>query len=225
MYQSDQINELASALSKAQGEIHGAKKDSANPFFKSSYADLASVMDAIREPFAKNGLAITQTFDNLPEGLVICTTLMHSSGQWIKGTMAIHPVKQDPQGVGSATTYARRYSLAAIAGVAQVDDDGNAASHPQATKSTPVNAPKQAVAAPKPTAAHTPVMATENDRAALLELLNEKGFTNEYALGEMTRLFQKTKIAQLTQSDFKELYKTIKDTPMVKTDDPLVEGA
>lgn len=127
--QSADIGELAAALAVAQGEITGALKDSANPFFKSKYADLASVWDACRTSLSKNGLAVIQVASTSDTGAaVITTTLAHKSGQWIRGTLAMMPVKADPQGMGSALTYARRYALAAMVGVAQVDDDANNAS-------------------------------------------------------------------------------------------------
>ena len=126
---SDQINELASALSKAQGQIKGAIKDTSNPFFKSKYADLASVWDACREPLSNNGLSVMQTtIGDDPTKVTVVTTLAHTSGQWIQGQLTLMPAKADPQGIGSAITYARRYALAAIVGVAPDDDDGNAAS-------------------------------------------------------------------------------------------------
>lgn len=122
--QSPEIGKLAEALSKAQGEIRGAVKDSTNPFFKAGYADLASVWEAIRGPFSKNALSVTQTTYVTEKGLWLITTLMHSSGQWQRGMMPIYALKPEPQALGSAMTYARRYGLAAIAGVAQIDDDG-----------------------------------------------------------------------------------------------------
>lgn len=131
MKTSESINELADALSKAQAKIEGAKKDALNPHFKSKYADLASVWEAIREPLAANGLSIAQgteffgDADNLH--LVLCTRLLHKSGQWIESVIPVRPVKDDPQGMGSALTYARRYALSAMAGVAPEDDDGEAA--------------------------------------------------------------------------------------------------
>jgi hypothetical protein len=128
MQHSEHINELASALAKAQGEVTGALKDSANPFFKSRYADLASCWDACREPLSKNGLAIIQSPEVNAEGLTLTTLLTHSTGQWIKNVFRIMPKDDTPQGVGSALTYARRYALTALIGIAQVDDDGNAAS-------------------------------------------------------------------------------------------------
>lgn len=121
--QSENIGELARALAQAHGEIRGAVKDSENPFFKSTYADLASIWDACRIPLSKNGLAVIQTNSQHSTDVVINTILVHSSGQWISGTISAKPVKVDPQGIGSCMTYLRRYALAAIAGVAPVDDD------------------------------------------------------------------------------------------------------
>lgn len=125
MNQSTEVKDLFTALNKAQAELKGALKDSSNPFFKSKYADLESVWEACRPSLAKHGLAVTQTTDFLPDaGVCVVTTLGHTSGQWIKGVLPIMAKAQDPQGIGSAITYARRYSLAAIVGIVQVDDDG-----------------------------------------------------------------------------------------------------
>jgi hypothetical protein len=126
--QSEQIGELAKALAVAQGKITGALKDSSNPFFKSRYADLASVWDACRGPLSENGLAVVQLTEADDSGVYVTTTLAHSSGQWIRSRLRLQPKDATPQGMGSAITYGRRYALAAIVGVAQVDDDGNAAS-------------------------------------------------------------------------------------------------
>jgi hypothetical protein len=125
---SASIGALAAALAKAQGAMNGAKKDAKNPFFKSQYADLASVWDACRAPLSANGLAVIQTTGGQAGAVEVITTLAHTSGEWIRGVLALHPVKADPQGIGSAITYARRYALAAIVGIAPEDDDGNAAS-------------------------------------------------------------------------------------------------
>jgi len=128
MTKSESIKEFAAALAKAQGEIKGALKDQANPFFKSKYADLASVVEAIRAPFAKNGIAYVQlTIPSEKEEVQVETILMHLSGEWVSGIIAVPVAKSDAQGYGSALTYARRYGLAAAAGVAPEDDDGNAA--------------------------------------------------------------------------------------------------
>ena len=138
MNRSEIINELASAMAKAQGAIRGALKDSDNPFFKSKYADLASVVEAIREPFAANGLSYIQCIEPSEKNEVrVETILMHASGQWIAcGVLALPVSKADAQGVGSAITYARRYSLSAAAGVAPEDDDGNAATKAAPKKQT-----------------------------------------------------------------------------------------
>lgn len=129
MNKSETIAELAAALAKAQGGTAAAAKDKANPFFKSKYADLASVWEACREPLSKNGLSVVQ-LPSFADGVVtVETCLLHASGQWISTSLSA-PVKENTaQAVGSATTYLRRYSLASMAGVApDDDDDGNGAS-------------------------------------------------------------------------------------------------
>lgn len=130
-YQSESINELASALAKAQAEIKHAGKTADNPFFKSKYADLPAVIDVAKEHLAANGLSVSQPTDIDEAGkVVLITQLNHSSGQWLRGYYPVNPVKNDPQGYGSALTYARRYAFSAMVGVAATgeDDDGNAAS-------------------------------------------------------------------------------------------------
>jgi hypothetical protein len=127
MNQSESIAALAAALSKAQADITGALKDSANPFFKSKYADLASCWDACRSQLAANNLAVIQTTEIGETGAVLVTTLAHSSGEWMRGYLPILSKDAGPQGQGSGITYARRYALAAIVGLAQIDDDAEAA--------------------------------------------------------------------------------------------------
>lgn len=123
---------IASALSKAQGMMGGAKKDTKNEFFKSSYASLASVFDAIRQPFSENNLAVTQVVNILDDGKqVLCTRLLHSSGEFIESKMLLPP-EPNPQKLGSLITYLRRYSLMSIAGIPSEDDDCNAASQSMA---------------------------------------------------------------------------------------------
>jgi hypothetical protein len=128
MKHSDSIKELATALAKAQGELEGAIKDSTNPHFKSRYADLASVVAALKATFPGHGLAYVQTVVTDAAAVGVETMLLHASGEWIRGEPFFVPVnKADAQGFGSALTYCRRYSLAAMCGVAPEDDDGNAA--------------------------------------------------------------------------------------------------
>lgn len=127
MKSSESINELASALCNAQGQMGGAVKDSANPFFKSSYADLTSVIKAIKQPFADNGLSYTQFPVSNENGVGVSTRLMHISGQWLEMEYTLPTVKKDPQASGSAITYARRYALQSIAGIPTADDDAESA--------------------------------------------------------------------------------------------------
>lgn len=130
MNKSESIKELATALALAQAEVENASKNSSNPHFKSKYADLAEVINTVRPVFSKYGLSVTQ-WPSFADGVAsVETVLMHKSGEWMSQTASAPVSKQDAQGVGSAITYLRRYSLAAVAGVAQEDDDGNSAVGP-----------------------------------------------------------------------------------------------
>lgn len=120
---------LFAALALAQGEIENATKASTNPHFKSKYADLAEVLNTVRPTFAKHGLAIVQSTSAEPGVVFVTTAIVHKDGGYITSTASCTPAKADAQGIGAATTYLRRYGLAAMAGVAQEDDDGNAAAH------------------------------------------------------------------------------------------------
>lgn len=144
MEMSEKIDALAKALSAAQGEMGGAVKDASNPFFKSSYADLGSVIAAIKDSFAKNGLSYTQFPVRDEQGAGVETILMHQSGQWIKSYYTLPLAKFDAQSAGSCLTYARRYALQAIAGIPAVDDDGNDANAaaPSAPPPPPARKPK-----------------------------------------------------------------------------------
>jgi hypothetical protein len=128
VYASESVDKLAAALSKAQAAITFAAKDTANPFFKSKYADLASVWEACRAALTANELSVTQlpSADGLK--VTLTTLLLHSSGQYLSSDLTMTAAANTPQAIGSAITYARRYALSAIVGVAQDDDDGNLAS-------------------------------------------------------------------------------------------------
>jgi hypothetical protein len=124
MNKSDTINKLAVALVKAQAEMGSPKKDSANPFFKSKYADLAEVISVVKDPLLKHGNAFLQIVTQ--DGVE--TTLIHESGEFISGTTPVIVAKpNDPQALGSAITYARRYGLQAMLGIPAEDDDGEKA--------------------------------------------------------------------------------------------------
>jgi hypothetical protein len=142
MSRSEQINELAASLAVAQGAMSVAIKDSTNPHFKSRYADLASVIDAVRPHLSANGICFVQEPTTEAGMVVVETTLYHKSGQWISSKLSVACKDLSPQPVGSATTYARRYALMAICGIAPAeDDDGESAQgRPQPTR--PVLPPK-----------------------------------------------------------------------------------
>lgn len=138
---------LAAALAKTQRELKPAVKDSTNPAFRGTkYADLTAVWDACRDALSNNGISVLQVpnFDSVDMWLE--TVLLHTSGESISGRYPIRPTKADPQGYGSALTYARRYSLASMVGVvADDDDDGNAASGKQGCASAQTPAPREPV--------------------------------------------------------------------------------
>ena len=122
------MKELYSAFVKAQAQISKAHKDSTNPHFKSKYADLESVIDAVKPALINNGLAFIQKFHDCDDGVKIETVIIHESGQELScGILHIPANKRDAQGFGSAASYAKRYSLQSALGVAASDDDGNLA--------------------------------------------------------------------------------------------------
>ncbi len=127
MKHSNELKQLAGALSKAQSEMSGAKKSAKNPFFKSNYANLEEVINCIKDPFANHGLSFLQ-FPVSADGFAgVETTIMHESGEWVSNEFMLKCAKNDPQGMGSAITYARRYGLQSAVGLPSEDDDSNAA--------------------------------------------------------------------------------------------------
>lgn len=138
--ESPTLGALAGALAKAQGAMRAAAKDATNPHFKSRYADLASIWDACREPLATNGLAVMQRVSDHTGGIAITTMLVHASGEYVRD-VCVYPLRErgNIQALGSAITYGRRYSLAALVGVApDDDDDGDSASAPARARQSPV---------------------------------------------------------------------------------------
>jgi hypothetical protein len=154
MKQSESITDLATALCLAQAEMGGAIKDSNNPFFKSSYADLTSVIKVIKEPFYKYGLSFVQ----LPvtsaggNGVGVSTMLMHKSGQWLQGEYLLPMDKVTPQGAGAAITYARRYALQSLVGIPSVDDDGELAMYRNEDKVADLDMTLEGMSEPVPVA-------------------------------------------------------------------------
>ena len=130
MNKSESIKELATALNKAQSEMSGAKKGKVNPFFKSKYANLEEVISCAKEALFNNGLSVSQFPVTQDNKAGVTTLLMHSSGEFIEDTLLLTCAKNDPQGMGSAITYARRYAYQSVLGIPSEDDDGNNASKP-----------------------------------------------------------------------------------------------
>lgn len=141
-FAGDNLGDLFAALSQAQSEMAPVFKEATNPHFKSKYAGLPAVCDAVIPALNKHGIAVIQSPESNGSLVVVETILAHKGGARLHSRLGMRPTKADPQGVGSCITYARRYALLAIAGVAPEDDDGNAASTPQ-------EAPKRTSAALK----------------------------------------------------------------------------
>jgi len=129
MQTSDTISKIAIAVSKMQGQLQGAEKGANNPFHRSKYANLESVWDACRNHLAQNELAVIQAPSFKDGRMCLETTLIHSSGEWFRSELSLRPKDDTPQSIGSTITYAKRYSLMAMVGIADTDDDdGNAGS-------------------------------------------------------------------------------------------------
>lgn len=159
---SDSLAKFAPAFLKLQGELEPVKKDADNPFFRSKYAELSSIQEAVQPLLTKYEFMIFQEPGNLHNMLALTTTLMHVSGEYVRSTVAFPVSKQDPQGYGSAITYARRYALQSILGLPVVDDDGAAASGtsgPQGSKASHPTPPPRPPAVKAPSAAPAPVIA------------------------------------------------------------------
>ena len=209
--QSENIGELAAALAKAQAEVGTVTKDSANPYFKSNYASLAAVWEATRPILSKHQLSVVQMPSSDERGYYVETQLMHSSGQWIRSRTYMKPAKDDPQGIGSLISYARRYALQAVTMICPDDDDGEAAmgrTAPQKPAESSKPAPKVETPKPKATKPAEPVKA-------------ESKFNGE---GHQ-ELFQKLMEAGVTQDDFMAALRHAETIPPQATDFFLMKEA
>jgi hypothetical protein len=210
---SEQINDLAAALSKAQGAMEPAVKDAVNPAFvrdgkKSTYADLAANVEAARPHLAANGLSVVQEATTVERGVAVATCILHSSGQWIQFDPITVPLgKADAHGVGSATTYARRYALGAALGLVAEDDDGNAAT--DQAKGAKRETPLVKDLAPK--SAAQPVI-TADQRTVLRDLRNEKGWSNDQ-IAALFLGFGFNNIAEITRGKYDEIKAALEAGP------------
>lgn len=183
MQRSDSIAKLAPAFVSAQGELDNVAKDAQNPHFRSSYASLPAILDAVRPVLARHKLGVMQFPVDCGEGRVgVETIVMHESGEFMCHTYSARAVKDDPQGYGSAITYARRYALAAVLGISQDDDDGNAASaaprrqQRQATREEQAPYRGQEARVERPAAAtKAPGKITAAQRNRLFAIVGEEG--------------------------------------------------
>jgi len=192
---SESIKEISAALAKFQGQITSVKKDAINPYFKSRYATLDTIWDTIRKPLSDNGLSVTQTMNFVASEKplhILDTTLYHTSGEWISGSMILNPVKDDPQGLGSAISYARRYSLSAILGiVADEDDDAN-----EATTEKPVSPPVETPQKTETLGDITPAQVKK-----IYATAREKNLSPEEAKAYIKKTFNKTSTKELTKAE------------------------
>ena len=174
------LDKLATALVGLQADLKPVEKSAANPFFKSKYAPLPAVMEAVQPLLAKHKLAVSQFVTHLDGQSALRTILLHESGQLIEDVQPLLLAKQDPQGQGSAITYARRYGVMAVLGlVADEDDDGNAASSPRQSSSTSSSTP-HAASSTKP--------ASEKQIGLLKSLAKQAGYDDEWVTSTIMKV-------------------------------------
>jgi hypothetical protein len=214
MNKSDSIKTIAPALLKAQQGIKAALKDSTNPHFKSKYADLSSVIDAVKEHLNGQGITFLQGIVAAEHGVGVETMLLHTSGEWLSSILEIPASKQDAQGYGSAITYGRRYGLQSMCGVPAEDDDGNAATASAPSRITPVagslaSLPLEIQAKAKQVANGIVDCWGEGKELAAYELYYEGGHDNEFLLGVWEVLQPHSKI----RNGLKKMFDANKQKP------------
>lgn len=190
MERSESIGAIGAALAKAQADIKPAIKDAKNPHFNNSYADLSSVWEACRVNLTANGIAVVQSPEATDAAVSITTLLVHTSGEWISGTLTLKARDASPQSVGSAITYGRRYGLASMVGVAPDDDDAETAQGRGKPVAKPTAAPRAMPASasvPVAPAALPPHVITEDQRKRLYAIANK----HEWRDGDMKTLLGK----------------------------------
>jgi len=196
------MKEIASALVRAQKAFGPALKQSANPHFRSKYADLATCVEAVIDALNENGLALIQQTHECDSGVIVETTFIHESGETFSaGKLHVPASKHDAQGYGSALTYARRYSLMAACGIAPEDDDGNAATAAPPVRRAPTAAP----------AARTPAYVTELEVNTITNLAKTKGVD----LAAITKAYGIDHLGELPMAKAKEVITRLqsKETP------------
>jgi ERF superfamily len=211
---SESIAALGAALAKAQGEMAAAAKANLNPHFQSRYADLASIWDACRVPLSKNGLAVLQPVSAEGARVSVRTLLVHASGEWIGETLTITALQNTPQGIGSAVTYARRYALAAMIGVAPDDDDGNAATRPAFDTRT------GEIHEPSPKAEPDARTITDGQRKRLFATAKEKGWSKELIQDALKTKFNLDSTKAITRAQYDDVVSAFEEAPPIDPDTP-----
>lgn len=194
---------IAAAMVKVQASLKDARKVKENPHLKSKYADLASVWEACHEALTANNIAVIQSPAFEGGVMFLDTLLLHESGESLAGRYLIRPTKEDPQGYGSAVTYARRYSMAAMLGIVQADDDGNAASGRTRGKD-PVDKVKGKDA----------VSATE--RIALSKAWKANGWTDEQAANFLADTYDVSSTADIQRKDYPGILTAFSNKPKAR---------
>lgn len=209
------LNELATALAKAQSEIKPAEKDGKNPHFKSQYSTLEAIWSAARGPLTRNGLSVVQTTKvGTNGGIVLVTTLLHSSGQSISGELPLLlGDKATSQGLGSCLTYSKRYGIAAMVGICSgEDDDGNAASTPvsgNGYSAAKLLVPPPQADYPKASANWREELATEPQRKRLWALAKEAAYDETTLRDLIYNTFDKESTKDLTKGEIQDLFKVL----------------
>jgi len=217
---SEAINELATALAKAQGEMGAATKDSLNPHFGNKYADLASIWEACRAPLTKHGLCVLQPLSAEGARVTVTTILAHCSGQWISERLTMTAQQATPQAVGSAVTYGRRYALASMVGIAPDDDDGNAASRPVDLAKAPreklnkIDPDTGELLEPKPKTI------TAKQQARLFTVAKKVGWSNDTIKTALKQKFQLDSTKDIPVEKYDDIVASFEEAPRPDADTP-----
>lgn len=205
MRTSESISNISAALAKFQSEVKQPKKDTNNPFFNKKYVPLEGVVAVITEPLAKHGLSYIQSTGTDGENVTVTTLLMHTSGEFIESDplkLPGHQVQRgggkdfNPQGIGSAITYGRRYSLTALLGIAsEEDDDGNSGS--QGDQAQNKNQPERKIQPPK--------KLSEAQVIRLFAIAKSKGISDADVKKAIVNDYQKTQAEDLTKQEYDTL--------------------
>lgn len=200
MNKSESIKELAIALAKFQGEVKNPANTAKNPFFKSNYAPLNDVLNTVRPILSKNGLSVVQAPSGDGENIIVTTTLIHESGEWIEfPQLVLKSDKATAQGAGSAITYARRYALSAILGISsEDDDDGNIT---ESRKQHKTQQSKEEIKDDN--------LASEKQLGLLYSLVKQKNYTNESMTSYIKLHYNKDSSKDLTTKEAAEVIKML----------------